>query len=385
MSTPCTILFAGGGTGGHIFPNVAVVERLHEQLLPVTPHFLVSDRPLDGQILAKHHLAFTVLPAQPFSLQPRKLFAFIKSFRESERLAAKTIVQTRAAAMIATGGFVCAPAVAAAQKMQIPVALVNLDAVPGRANKLMANRATEVFTVYPQENLPRAQCIGMPLRRSAVSDMPAAKARRQIGLDPDKETLLITAGSQGASTINQMMIELCSRTEPRKAFADWQILHLTGVHEREDVAAAYREAGLSATVEAFYTGMGLAWSAASLAISRAGAGSVAEAWVNAVPTIFLPYPFHRDEHQRHNTEPLVNQGAALLLRDEVDPETNVAQLTGPLVALMRNAVQRSLMRQALRETRPADGATSLALWIAIAAGIAPPGFAPGIAPATQNT
>ncbi len=369
MADPPTIVFAGGGTGGHIFPNMAILDRLREKHVPVKPHFLVSTRPLDRQILHKHKLEFTEVPAKPFGWQPRKLIAFMQAFKRSRELVGYELERLDAAAVVATGGFVSGPAVAAAADRDLPVALVNLDAIPGKANRQMASKATAVFSVYSTQMLKRAQTIGLPLRRSAIANLPKAKARYQLGLRPDLDTILVTAGSQGASTINEMMMELTTRTEARKALSQWQVLHLSGVDDQQDVTEAYRRAGIRARVEAFLTGMGLAWAAATVAVSRAGAGSVAEAWANAVPTIFFPYPYHKDAHQRYNAEPLVNAGAALMLKDEIDPVENANQVTGPLTSLMRNDVQRALMTSALRETRPPDGAETLADWLMVTLGL----------------
>ncbi len=363
------ILFAGGGSGGHIFPNVAILERLRENRVPVGPHFLVSDRNTDAMMLKRMGYPYTALSAQPFRITPAELFSFYQGFKQARRETLEVIRRTGAVAMVATGGFVSAPAVAAARLAKVPVALVNLDATPGKANRRMAKDAAVIFSVYDTDKLPKARTIGVPLRRSSLAMELPGKARYELGLRPELNTLFITAGSQGAMTINRLMMELCTRTEARKALGDWQVLHLTGERDREEVAAAYRQACIRAVVEPFCNHMGLAWSAATLAISRAGAGSVAEVWANAVPTIFLPYPFHRDQHQRRNCEPLVNAGAALLMSDRIDPIVNASQLIGPLSALMRNITQRERMAKIMRDNPPRDGATAIARWLMMGLGV----------------
>lgn len=369
MSSDRVILFAGGGSGGHIFPNVAVLERLREFRVPVGPHFVVSDRPLDAQIVKRMGYPFTPLSAQPLNWHPAKLWDFWQALKLARLETHDAIRRTGARALIATGGFVAAPALLAAKEAGIPCALVNLDAVPGKANQRMARHADTIFSVYPTPMLPRAQSIGMPLRRSSLSDMPANRARAALGLMPGIDTIFITAGSQGATSINKMMIELCTRTEARKTLAEWQVLHLTGDHDRGEVAAAYEQAGIRAVVQPFCGAMGLAWRSATLAISRAGAGSVAEAWAAATPTVFFPYPYHKDEHQRRNCEPLVNAGSALLMKDQVDPVENASRLMGALFALMRNTTQRDKMRTILQASPPPDGAQQIARWLMMQLGI----------------
>ena len=290
-------------------------------------------------------------------------------------LARKVIAETGAVALVSTGGFVAAPAVAASQALGLTVVLVNLDAIPGRANRLMAGRASQIFTVYPAPSLHQAQLIGLPLRRNAIGSISAPEARLELGLDPDCFTLFVTAGSQGASTINRMMMDLCTRFRVRHAFDSkpWQVFHLTGHEDPKDILKAYEQAGIRARVEPFCNVMGLAWSAASIGISRAGAGSVAEVRANGVPTIFLPYPYHKDQHQYFNAEPLVSAGAAMMIEDCIDAVVNVNCLIGPLLFLMANDAKRETMRQLLLANPVADGADIIARSLAATLGEDLPG------------
>ena len=363
MGTPRTILFAGGGTGGHIFPNLAVLERLREAMGDdVAGHFLVSDRAIDANILDAAGEPYTPLPARPFAKRPAALWRCVRDYRRSVQQVAELIERTGAEAMVGTGGFVTAPALHAAHRLDLPAALVNLDAVPGLASRWGARYASELFTVYPSDELPHAQTVGLPLRRAALATESAEAARAAFGLDPDTPTLLVTAGSQGAASINQTLIALCERPDVRDALAGWQVLHLTGAGQRDDVAAAYAAAGVPAVVLEFCQRMGLAWSAASVALSRAGAGSVAEAWAGRVPTLFLPYPHHRDQHQRLNAEPMVERGGAALWPDAADGARNAAALAAPIAALLTDADRRAAMREALGQG-PVDGAEVVAAWV----------------------
>lgn len=358
-----TILFAGGGTGGHIFPSLAIVERLREQGVEADYRFLVSTRPLDAQILGKHGLPYTALPVQPLPGNLRALAAlpsFVRGWFASVAQVRRIIRQETVAAVAAMGGYVSAPAVVAAYRSGIPTALINLDTPPGKANRMLAKRATAVFTVYPALN---GQRVGLPLRRIALATADPASARREWGLDPRRSTLLVTGGSQGAESINQMMMQLLTMPGPQAALRQWQVIHLAGVHPTEPVRRAYKEAGVPAVVEPFSDRMGLAWSATTLAISRAGAGSVAEIWANATPTIFLPYPYHKDQHQKHNTRELVGIGGACVCDDLIDPAANAKQITGPLLDLMNDPARRHAMAKAMKDTPPQDGAATIAGWL----------------------
>jgi len=358
-----TILFVGGGSGGHIYPNVAVLERLQEMGVEVDAQFVVSDRKIDDAILKKLSLRGVAISARPLSLRPDRFLAFYKAFKRAELEVADLIRATGAKAILATGGFVSGPAVRAGGQAGIATGMINLDAVPGKSNRFTARYASDLFSAYETTKIRRAQHVGVPLRRDVVGHVSAEQARLSLGLDPHLDTLLVFGGSQGGGTINQAMTELVSRATVRDLFEGWQVLHLTGETDVAAVRDTYRQYGVAGRAEAFCTQMGRAWSAATLGVCRAGAGTVAEAWANAVPCLFMPYPFHRDEHQRLNAAPMVNRGGSMLLKDRVEPHANVGELMGPLRDLMKNTLRREQMRKTLEQSRPADGATMLADWI----------------------
>jgi len=325
--------------------------------------FLVSGRALDGQILTPMGLPFTALPVGPMTMKPWQWPGFYSAWRKSVALVERLIAERGAAAVVATGGFVSGPAMVAAKRRGIPGALVNLDAVPGRANRHVAGSAAKVFSVYATPQLPGAQIIGMPLRRCVIGAEDKAAARREMGLDPAREVLLVTGASQGAQSLNHLMMELARQEVFRAALGGWQVLHLSGDKDVADLQRAYAAAKVPAKVLPFCDAMGLAWGSATLTLSRAGAGSVGEAWANAVPTLFFPYPYHRDQHQKFNALPLVEAGTGLLMQDLIDPAANAAQ-TGPvLLDLIANAGKREKMAAQLRATRPADGASAVAEWL----------------------
>jgi UDP-N-acetylglucosamine--N-acetylmuramyl-(pentapeptide) pyrophosphoryl-undecaprenol N-acetylglucosamine transferase len=364
-----TILLAGGGTGGHIYPNVAVWERLRAARPEWGGHFLVSRRPVDHRIATAHGLNFTALHAQPLKARPVGALTFGAGYFRARRQTARLIDRLRPAALVATGGFVAAPAAAAARAAGVPVVLVNLDATPGLASQLVARRADRVMTASEAAGWP-AERIGLPLREAARAHVPAAEARRELGLWPETPTLLVTAGSQGAMSINRLMPALCLRPALRSLLADWQVLHLGGDRELSEAVEAYQRAGVPAKVLPHLEQMGLAWSAADLALSRAGAGSVGEAWAAGVPSVFLPYPYHKDQHQWQNAAPLEQSGGAIIRRDYVDPEENAKQLTEVLTPLLQDRAKLSAMRRRLEATAPPDGAAAVAQWVATVAGVA---------------
>lgn len=353
------LVFAGGGTGGHLFPSLAVVEQLALRRGEPTPpvHFICSDRPIDRRVLDKAGVAYTPLSigGVPASLARKAAYPF--RFLAATGRSRRTLEAVDAAVVVAMGGFISAPVGRAARKLGLPVIRVNLDAVAGKANRWLVGARDRLFSVYDQPGLAgQFETIGYPLRRCVIGRSDPAEARAALGLKPEPATLLITGASQGARTINQAAEALARRG----ALRPWQVLHLAGEGNVESIQRAYREAGVNGKVLAFLEEMHLAWSAADLAISRAGAGSVAEVRANAVPTLFMPYPYHADEHQRQNASPLEKAGAAVIIDDHVDPQLNADQLEQALAALRSDEASRRAMRDRLAELSFENGAARLA-------------------------
>jgi UDP-N-acetylglucosamine--N-acetylmuramyl-(pentapeptide) pyrophosphoryl-undecaprenol N-acetylglucosamine transferase len=165
-----------------------------------------------------------------------------------------------------------------------------------------------------------------------------------FSLDPSKPTLLVTGASQGAHTINEAIIGLA----PEIAAAGWQVLHLSGSADRERVQSAYAKAKTPAVVLSFTDQMAEAMAAADLIVSRAGASSLAEFLAIGKPSILLPYPFHRDRHQWHNGQVLVDAGAAVMFEDQKDAAANIRTLAPVLKTLMTDTAKREKMTQAAR-------------------------------------
>jgi UDP-N-acetylglucosamine--N-acetylmuramyl-(pentapeptide) pyrophosphoryl-undecaprenol N-acetylglucosamine transferase len=370
MTATRTVLFAGGGTGGHIYPNLAVLDELRRISAPQCAwqaRFLISDRPLDAQILDGLDVSVTALPVRPLPRNVLQWAGFLRCWRRSRATMQRLLREDPVAAVVATGGFVSGPVVVAARRAGAEVALVNLDAVPGRANRALVRHCTKTFSVYDVPQWPDHERIGLPLRRSARATIDAAQARTVLGLTPDVPTLLVMGGSQGAQSINATMRALVAgRGAAVDLLRRWQIIHISGPRPgaAAQVQQAYRNAGMAAHVLGFCDQVGRAWAAATLAVSRAGAGSVAEAWAAAVPAIFMPYPFHRDQHQRLNALPLCAAAGAVIAEDRIEPGRNARTLEPLLEQLLADEGRLRQMSDALRATWPGDGATPVARWLA---------------------
>jgi UDP-N-acetylglucosamine:LPS N-acetylglucosamine transferase len=357
------IAFAGGGSGGHISPGLAIAERIAELEPSRRAVFLCSNRPIDASMLREAGADFIPMPARPPSLHPWRAWRFLRNFTASRRQAMQAMRQRGVDRVVALGGFVAAPVVVAARSLGLPIMLVNLDAPPGKANRWLARRCTCAISTVDLSGFPRFKTfaraiVGLPVRRIALAPGDAPFCRRELGLDPNLSTLLVTGASLGAGSINQLM--LAWLREDASPLRGWQVLHLTGTGGEGGIAEAYHAAGVPAVVLPFLTRMGLAWGAADLCISRAGANSVAEIAANAVPAVFLPYPHHRDQHQVHNARPLVDRGGAILATDEQDARRTLAAVRPILEELLRDDARRSAMRDRLRSGGSRDAAMTIA-------------------------
>lgn len=353
------IVFVGGGTGGTVGPGVAIAERLHGLQPGLDLHFLVSDRPVDRRMLEPDGWGFTPTPARSPSLNPRRAVGFARGWFGTRRVARAVLGGSSRTRLVALGGFVAPPAVSVARTLGVPVDLVNLDAVAGRANRWIAARASRVVTSVDTDLSVRESPMGVPLRRSVLAEAPASEARERLGLRPDLSTLLVTGASQGARSIDRFMIDLVA--EEPDLLEGWQVLHLAG-GDLESVREAYVAGGVSAVVLPFLERMGWAWSAADLAISRGGASSVAEVAASRTPAIFLPYPWHKDRHQARNAAFLRDAGAAEVLDDPGEREAAAFRVREVLGGLLGDATRLARMRAAFPED-PGDAATRLAEYL----------------------
>ena len=340
--------FAGGGTGGHIYPAVAVAERIVTLEPAAKIHFFVSNRNIDAQILTQTGFEYTRLPAKGFSVHPGKLLGFCTSFLKSYRIAKREVAESKNAVVIGIGGFVAAPVCLAAHKLKVPVELVNVDILPGRANRIIAHWADEIFVQFDQTEQYFAKrqagvnVVGCPLRSGFDNPKPD-KAIEQLGLDKEKKILLITGASSGSENINNAV---CSLLGKLNDFADdWQIVHLTGRANFGKVKRIYADVGIGHKVLGYYDDMPNLLAAADLVLGRSGAVSVAEYAAATLPSICMPYPYHKDRHQYLNADKLVQAGAAVIVDDLPDEKERAEWLAEELQELMKNQKKRREMKK----------------------------------------
>lgn len=371
-ANPPLFIFAGGGTGGHIYPGLAVAGELQRLLGEVKIVFACSNRAIDRRILDPLDHAVVPQPVLPLPRSPLQVIPFMRAWLRSRRQAADMIADLKPAAVLGLGGFAAGPVACRAWTRDVPTALLNPDAVPGAANRYLARFADVIFTQF-ENSAPlfkprlrdKVRCVGCPVRPALLSG-DRDQALRRFDLRHDRKTLVILGGSLGAESINKAVELLRSDLEP---FADtWQILHVTGPQKTQASAPATAGNLTVKTIE-YCNDMDLAYAAADLVLARAGAGTVAELSATATPAVFMPYPYHKDQHQRLNAEGPVAAGAAILCEDFKEPAANANRLRQTLLPILRDGQRLAAMTQAAQTASKPRAATEVALWLATYAGM----------------
>ena len=363
MAEAKTIFLAGGGTGGHLYPGLAVAESLRRSFPDARLVFLCTKKEIDRVILEPTGFEFIPQPIVPLVRNIGGLLKFWPSWRETKDLIRQLLRERKPAAVIGLGGYAAGVAVKAAAVRNIPTAIINPDVIPGKANQYLMRYTRAICCQFPQtaehiqpQYRSKIQVTGCPIRSDIASLPPRADASKRLELDPRLNTLAITGASLGAQTINEAVLEMIKDVR----LQGWQILHLAGREHAMGVRDRYREIEVDARVIEFTPAMSDVWAVTDLAISRAGASSCAELTACGVASILMPYPYHKDMHQRANAKVLADAGAATLVDDEKDRKKNAAKLRPALEALLYEASIRQQMAAAARALGRPNAADAVA-------------------------
>jgi UDP-N-acetylglucosamine--N-acetylmuramyl-(pentapeptide) pyrophosphoryl-undecaprenol N-acetylglucosamine transferase len=349
------VAIACGGTGGHLFPGIAVAEELKQRGCSVA--LLISSKDVDQQaVKSASGMDVATLPA--VGLSKGRGLAFVKGFFQSYRAAGKLFTTARPDAVLAMGGFTSAPPVLAGKTCGAPAFLHESNTIPGRANRWLSWTVDQAFVGFPDAakrlHAKTVKLTGTPVRPQ-FQPTDAAACRAQLGLDPNRPVLLVTGGSQGASGLNDLIVQMLPHLA--KLLPDLQLFHLTGPNDSGKIQQLYSEAKLRAIVHPFFSEMHLALGAASACISRAGASSLAELAAMRVPSVLVPFPAATDNHQYFNALAFEKTGAAIL----VEQRDAKADLLAVKVAdLIQDAALRMKMQSALAEWHVPRAAQNIA-------------------------
>jgi UDP-N-acetylglucosamine--N-acetylmuramyl-(pentapeptide) pyrophosphoryl-undecaprenol N-acetylglucosamine transferase len=321
------VLLAGGGTAGHTSPLLATAAVLRDAGVEVT--CLGTPRGLEVTLIPQAGFPLELVPPVPLPRRPGKAMVMVPAkLRAAVKATGEVVDRVGPDVIVGFGGYVSVPAYLVARRRHVPLVVHEGNAVPGIANKLGARFTTHVATSFPDTDLPHAQNIGLPIRREISGlDRAAtrAEARAFFGLDPDRPTLLVTGGSQGARRINHAV----SAAARDLAVAGVQVLHAAG--RPGEVATSPRDGDPPYVVVPFIDRMDLAYAAADLILCRAGANTVTEVAAVGLPAAFVPLPIGNGE-QAHNAHPVVQAGGALLIDDAALTPAWIDNVVIPLVS-----------------------------------------------------
>ncbi|MBI2091526.1 MAG: undecaprenyldiphospho-muramoylpentapeptide beta-N-acetylglucosaminyltransferase [Deltaproteobacteria bacterium] len=308
------VIIAGGGTGGHFFPAVAVAEEISFRNKDAAITFVGTSRGLEGRVIP--HTAWNLITMEVPSLKGSGLIGKLRAFLNMPKAfleARRALKKVKPHIVIGVGGYTAGPVTLMAALTGIPSVAMEQNAIAGFTNRILGHFVDKVFITFQEsaKYFPKRKIInsGNTVRKK-IKDAALGTSVKKKGF-----TLLIFGGSQGAKRINETFLSALGYLE--EAREDIHIIHQIGRIENMDrFSAAYKAKGFSAEVYHFIEDMGKAYSMADLVICRAGATSVAELTVVGKPAIFIPYPFAADNHQDANAKALFDVGACVIIKDK---------------------------------------------------------------------
>jgi UDP-N-acetylglucosamine--N-acetylmuramyl-(pentapeptide) pyrophosphoryl-undecaprenol N-acetylglucosamine transferase len=311
-------IFAGGGTGGHLYPAIAIADALAAQGASVT--FVGTAGRLEATLVPKAGYALRTIRSRPL---PRRrwadLLGTVAANLAGTLASLRLVTELRPDIVIATGGYVCFPVVLAAWFLRLarvhraPIVLFEPNARAGVTNRTLAPMADEVWGAFPDGDAcfgRKYVPTGVPVRASLRCLPSREQAVARLGLDPSRKTLLALGGSQGARTINDALVTLI---EQDALPPGWQLLQITGEREFDRVRAALERGRES--LRPYLHDLSDAYAAADLVLARAGASTLGELAALGLPAILVPYPHAADDHQTENARRFERAGAAVTISD----------------------------------------------------------------------
>ncbi len=322
-----TIFIAGGGTGGHVMPALAVARQLVGDNADLTVEFVGTAAGMEATLVPEAGFKLHNLPVRPLKRVGLKntikaLFALPKALFASLKL----IKEKRPIAVIGVGGYAAGPIVLAAWLKGVPTAIMEQNSFPGLTNRILSKLVREIYTGMPTQRFPvkKVRCLGNPVRSEIIA------AREKIYEEPKEEfNLLVAGGSQGAHAINELLADAAPALKEIKGL---KIVHQAGKSDVETLQAAYSAAGIAAEVFAFDTRMAERYAGAHLIIARAGAMTISEIAAIGRPAILIPFPYASDNHQFFNAKYLANYGAAIIMEQKVTTPALLSQKVSDLAA-----------------------------------------------------
>jgi UDP-N-acetylglucosamine--N-acetylmuramyl-(pentapeptide) pyrophosphoryl-undecaprenol N-acetylglucosamine transferase len=362
------IMIAGGGTGGHVFPGLAIARAL-QRLADVDIVFAGSPRGLEARVVPDHGYRLELLDVEPMKGGgPERAIRGALIAAKATRTARAIVRKLRPAAVLSVGGYAAGPASLAGVSQRVPLAILEPNSTLGLANRILAPFAKRAYIAWAETGRhfrgDKARLYGVPLRPEFVPRAYSSPA-------PDQpRRVLVLGGSQGALALNEVLPRAIARVheDPSGSGPDLTVLHQSGRDRDDAVRAAYGSAGLAGIAEVvpFVENVAERMAAADLIIARAGAVTVAEISATGRAAIFVPFPHAADDHQAKNALALAELGGAVCIRQEAADESRLAEEIG---SLLRDDQRRARMANAAREHGRARAAKDIAKDLLRLAGI----------------
>ena len=354
------IVFAGGGTAGHLFPGIAVAEYLSRALPKVRITFALAGKSLETRLISAAGFRFVAIPSRPMPRTPAEAFSFLATSFSGYRAASHFLQQEQASLVVGLGGYASVPTARAAARRKLPLVLLEQNAVPGRATRWLASSASSICLAFEQakpyfRDTSNVRVIGNPVR--AAFGKADRHARFERGATRTRQ-LLVLGGSGGSRTLNDQAPRALYKA--RAAIAGWRIVHQTGERNAQAVRALYEKFGLPATVTTFFDDVPRMFEETDLAISRAGGTTLAELAMLGVPSILVPYEKASDNHQRQNADVFRAAGAATLVDPRDAPGRLDDRLSEAVVRLAYHTELRRRMAESMFELARPNAARAVA-------------------------
>lgn len=353
---PLRVLISGGGTGGHIFPALAIADAVSRRFPGSDILFVGADNRMEMKRVPEAGYRIIGLPVAGFDRRHlwRNFAVLVKLFR-SMRIARKVVREFRPDIAIGVGGYASGPTLKAAQRAGVPTLIQEQNSYPGVTNKLLAAKAACICTAYPDTDrfFPADKIVmtGNPVRKALLEcPLTQAEAKEQLGFKADEPLVLVTGGSLGARTLNDALIKAVLSSSAGKSH--FQVLWQCGGRDADrcrELTAGQLPDNVHLTD--FISDMAVAYRAADLVVARAGAGTISELELLGKPAILVPSPNVAEDHQRHNAEALSLRGAADMVMDADAAE----RLWNEILTIIQNPdtlrlLSENISRLALRES-----------------------------------
>ncbi|MCP5005687.1 MAG: undecaprenyldiphospho-muramoylpentapeptide beta-N-acetylglucosaminyltransferase [Planctomycetes bacterium] len=328
------VIFAGGGTGGHLMAGVSIAEEISSRFPDASIVFFCTDLKKEAGYIDTNGYQIKQIRAQKitsFHHLPAFLFVSISGIIRS----LFNIVAIRPDVVVGLGGYGSVLPVVAAYLCRVPIVLIEQNSIPGRTNRILARWVDTILCHWENTGklFKKAKSIhvtGIPIRKDIITNK-TEKKYKMFGFAGQGKTLLVMGGSQGAQTINRVLLQCLPRL--KKMITELQIIHLTGKLGYGEVKLAYDRIGIRAFVSEYFEDIGLIYGITDLIISRSGANTVAEIAEVGIPAILIPYPYATDNHQYLNAHELSSNGGAIIIKQE---ELNPEMMTEIVFRLLSN-------------------------------------------------